>query len=270
VMLACTRIRQRDSQAEAPAAQPSLSQDSAIAMPILSSQPLAAGSADPIWMSSQPSQKGFSSQTRTQSQSQPSASSSSMVDPLARLGKYLKLRDDGGPPPQTNFPPSVTQLLSHWQSGVDPSTYDWEAIERADRVENLDETTQQRIEKARKKKERRERRQQRENELAQSKPSSQPFAKPQLPSQPFVHLQPSSQLATFLKPATFPQSSPGPMLGSSIQRPYTQIPLPGTAFGSQSEEFPSTLAAQSQVEPGRFGGRPDKKKKKKKNRVSGF
>jgi RNA polymerase I-specific transcription initiation factor RRN6 len=193
-----------------------------------------------------------------------------MVDPLARLGKYLKLRDDGGPPPQTNFPPSVTQLLSHWQSGVDPSTYDWEAIERADRVENLDETTQQRIEKARKKKERRERRQQRENELAQSKPSSQPFAKPQLPSQPFVHLQPSSQLATFLKPATFPQSSPGPMLGSSIQRPYTQIPLPGTAFGSQSEEFPSTLAAQSQVEPGRFGGRPDKKKKKKKNRVSGF
>jgi RNA polymerase I-specific transcription initiation factor RRN6 len=268
VMLACSRVRHGDLQAEDSAAQSSLSQDSGIAMPILSSQPLAARSTDPTWMSSQPSSTEFSSQL--QSQSQPLAPSFSMVDPLARLRKHLKFSDDERPPPQTTITPSVTQLLSHWQPGTDPSTYDWEAIERADRVENLDETSQQRIEKAHKKKERRERRQQRENEVAQSQPSSQPFAKPQLPSQPFMRPQPLSQPATFLKPAAFPRSSPEPMLGSSSQMPFSQVPLPGTGFDSQSQAVPSTLAAQSQVEPGRFGGRPDKKKKKKKNRVSGF
>jgi RNA polymerase I-specific transcription initiation factor RRN6 len=40
---------------------------------------------------------------------------------------------------------------------------------------------------------------------------------------------------------------------------------PFVGFGGGINMMP-----QSQVEPGRFGGRPDKKKKKGKSRVSGF
>jgi RNA polymerase I-specific transcription initiation factor RRN6 len=55
-------------------------------------------------------------------------------------------------------------------------------------------------------------------------------------------------------------------MSSSSQVPsqsYTQVPLPGSGPSSQGP-----FGAQSQVEPGRFGGRPEKKKKKK--RVGGF
>jgi len=272
VMLSITRIQQRKSQAQVTAPEPSLSQDSGIAMPVLSSQPVATNSTDPTsWMSSQPLPTPSSSQSESSSQS--SVPSISTTDPLARLRKHLKFRDDTVAEPQTAMPPNVSQLLSHWQPGVDPQTYDWEAIERADRAEHLDEGSQKRAEKARKRKERRERNQQRENDLARAQPSSQPFTFPQATFHPSAIAPPSSRLFTFSKPAAYPRSSPGPMLGgiaSSSQVPgqlFTQVPLPGT--GSQSQGAPGTFAAQSQVEPGRFGGRPDKKKKKK-GRVSGF
>ncbi|KAF2828974.1 hypothetical protein CC86DRAFT_403628 [Ophiobolus disseminans] len=270
IMLASTRIQQRTIQAPV-TAEPGPSQYSGIGLPILSSQPLPSSSAGPTpWMSSQPILTPSSSQSQSQS-TLPTLPLP--VDPLARLKKHLMFEDDEQSPPQTTMPPSVTQLLSHWQPGTDPRTYDWEAVERADRTDNLDEKSQQQLEKARKRKERRERKQQRENELAQSKPSSQPFAFPQpaLPRSTFG--QPSSQPPIFTQPTTYPRSSPGPMLGGfggSSQLPYqpfTHVPFPGTGIPSQG--VPSGLAAQSQVEPGRFGGRPDKKKKKK-NRISGF
>jgi RNA polymerase I-specific transcription initiation factor RRN6 len=251
VMLASTRVTQRDSQLRTATGQPSLSHDSGIAMPILSSQLLASQ------MSSQPLPAPLPSQSQSQSQSHsqplPSAPPSALADPLARLRKHLKFRDDEATGPQPALAPSVTQLLSHWQPGANPSTYNWDTIERADCADNLDEASQRQLEKARKKKERLERKQQRENELAKSQPSSQPFSVPLPSSQPFP----------FTMPTAFPKSSPGPMLGSS-QMPFTQVPLPGT--GTQSQGLPG---AQSQVVPGRFGGRVERKKKKK-NRVSGF
>lgn len=133
--------------------------------------------------------------------------------------------------------------------GIDPHTYDWSAMEDTLREETLDETSQKQRQKDRKKQERREKRQERENELMKSKAGGQPLA--------------------------FPQSSQGPTLpgfGSSSQMPsqsYTQVTLPGRGFRGPGNT--DILAPMSQVEPGRFGGRPDlKKKKKKKGRVSGF
>lgn len=181
-------------------------------------------------------------------------------DPLARLRRHLVVDDDSSLTPITLLP-SVSELLSHWQPGTDPSTYDWEATERTIRPDALDEENQELREKERRRKERRDKRQRREDELMR--------AKTQTSSQP-----------AFLQP-TFPRSSPGPILGSMAAS--SQVPIP------TSSQMPSTLHSQgvrfggfggfggmnsmlpqSQVEPGKFGGRPDKKKKKGKNRISGF
>lgn len=147
----------------------------------------------------------------------------------------------------------MQQLLGQWQHGTDPHTYDWNAAETADRVDDLDEISQQQLEKAQRKKERRERRQKREDELAQPQPSSQPFT---------------------TAPIVYPRSSPGPDpagIGSSSQIPLQPfVQLPTRIVTSQGQGSSQPFVVHSQMEPGKFGGRPDKKKKKKGGRVSGF
>ena len=143
--------------------------------------------------------------------------------------------------------PNVIQVATHWQLGADPRTYDWTATERALQPEDLDEESQQQREKERKRKQRREKRQQREDELMKAK--------------------------AFNQPTLFPRSSPGPILGgmdSSSQMPTqmsSQVPVSENGFRGPGGR--DILGPQSQVEPGKFGGRLDKKKKKK-GRVSGF
>jgi RNA polymerase I-specific transcription initiation factor RRN6 len=264
VMLASCCIRPREMQATVTESQPQFSQDSDISVPILPSQPLEGSPINSSqWMSSQPLPSSILSQSQrplsrlspayiSQSQSSQTVSSRTAhsADPLTRLSKHLKFREDSVS--QAIVPASVDQLLSHWKPGADPRDYEWDAAERATRTEVIDEASQRESEKARKRRERQERRQQREDELMRSQPSSQPFM--------------------FTKPTAFPRSSPGPMLGgmgSSSQapsQPLTQVPLPASSFRSQGG-FDS-LTALSQVEPGRFGGRPEKKKKK--TRISGF
>jgi RNA polymerase I-specific transcription initiation factor RRN6 len=265
VMLASTRVLRREPETTLVGRQPQPSQESGISVPILSSQPLPGSSSQ--WMSSQlqSSQPLSSSQSQpslppistpmpsqTQMSSQPLPLPSRIIaDPLARLSEHLKLKDDA--PSILPLPDNVNKLLSHWQPGADPRLYDWRASERADRVEAIDEPSRKELEKARKRKARREKKQQRENELMQSQPSSQPF--------------------TVVKPPTFTRSSPGPLLGTmgssqAPSQPFAYVPLPGT--GSQSQQGFGPFVPQSQVEPGKFGGRPEKKKKKKKGRVSGF
>lgn len=167
-------------------------------------------------------------------------------DPVSRLGNWLQIRKSSDIPPVVS--PNVRQVLAHWQFGTDPHTYDWDAANDFLNPRGLNETSQQQREKERKRKERRERRQQRENELMMRQIASQ-------------------------TPVVFPRSSPGPILrefGDSSQvrsQANDQQPLPDAIFVEPSG-FPP-LVPQSQVEPGRFGGRPDKKKKKK-TRVSGF
>ncbi|KAH7069112.1 RNA polymerase I-specific transcription-initiation factor-domain-containing protein [Paraphoma chrysanthemicola] len=264
VALASARILQQDVEPDSSDTPRGPSQDSGISMPILSSQPLASSSPNAShWPFSSPLPSAaappsmhtlashslssqLSSQPHMDSLPSPKARPAPS-DPIARLSKYLKFKDVAVA--SAPIPPTVNQLLSHWQPGEDPSKYDWEAIERADRAENMEVPSQQQQEKERRRKERREKKQKREDELARSLPSSQPFV--------------------FAKPG-IPRSSPGPVLGgmnSSSQIPSQgnpQVPLPGIVLSSQGP-----FGAQSQVEPGKFGGRPDKKKKKKREQVGG-
>lgn len=257
LMLASARVRER--HIKGPETVPDV-QEGSQSLPILSSQPIESSQVGTFTQ--------FSSQALTtppllvlQASSQPtssqlvsrlpiSVSPNAVTNPLERLGKHLRFRDDSVE--EVPIKPNVNQLLAHWQLGSDPHAYNWEATEHVVYDDNLDEASQEQKEKERRRKARRERKQQRENELMRSQPSSQTF--------------------TISKPVPVPRSSPGPIfdpMASSSQVPvrtYSQVPLPGTFSGESG--VADAFVAQSQVEPGRFGGRPDKKKKKK--RVGGF
>ncbi len=159
-----------------------------------------------------------------------------LSDPLSRLNKYLPTSK--GP---VIIPPNVSQSLAHWQLGSDPHVYNWASLERTLRPEDLDEESQQQREKERKKRERRDKRQQREDELVRAKAVTQP--------------------------TTFPRSSPGPMLGGIDSS--SQMPSQGQSQGHVSFQSGGLMMPQSQVERGKFGGKLDKKRKKK-GRISGF
>jgi RNA polymerase I-specific transcription initiation factor RRN6 len=247
LMFSSTCIRDDRVQVPTASMQRGHSQDRGVALPILpskpregtsnfpsrysASQPLPTPPYSSIPPSSLPPSSVLGSSPPEIPSTQPAIS-----DPLSRLSKYLATSKD-----PVIIPPNVSQSVAHWQLGSDPSTYNWVTLERALRAEELDEESQQQREKERKKKEHREKRQQRQNELMRAKAVSQPIA--------------------------YPRSSPGPMLvgmGSSSQvtgqsQSQSQVPSRSSGF----------MMPQSQVERGKFGGKLDKKKKKK-GRISGF
>ncbi|CAO2654746.1 Nn.00g114790.m01.CDS01 [Neocucurbitaria sp. VM-36] len=248
VILASTRIREVQSQEPLAELQHGPGQESSISLPVLPSKPMEGNNTNtPHWQSSQPlptpPHSSIPSSFQPGSSPPPSPFEPLTASgPLIRLSKHLKITDSSLTP--TIIPSSVTELLTHWQPGTDPRMYDWDATERALRPEDLDAPAQEQREKARKKKERKERKQQREDELMKARAGSQPMV--------------------------FSRSSPGPTFGSSSQVPIqssSQVPL--SISGFKGPGGLDILAPMSQVEPGRFGGRPDKKKKKK-GRVSGF
>lgn len=257
VLLASTRIWQSETHAPPPQFHLGLNQDSKISLPVLPSRPAFGDPQSSELPSSQPLPLLSSSSLPTSSQPMSSSLASPLPPtvvsgPLGRLAQHFRFKDDDVEP--SNIPNNVNELLSHWQLGSDPRTYEWELTERTFRTEALEDASQEEIEKARRRKERREKRQRRENELIRSQNSSQPL----------VLLQ--SQLP---QPA---RSSPGPAISgiggssqvSSQVYPHVPPPGPGLSVPSGLDQF----TAQSQVEPGRFGGRPEKKKKKK--RLGGF
>lgn len=149
-------------------------------------------------------------------------------EPLKRLAEHLHVDKR-----MEAVPPSVAGVLTHWEIGSDPRAYDWEAAESGlgEDAEMDHEQSQERREKRRRRRERLEKRQQRENNMFRAQTSSQPH---------------------------FARSSPGPAVVVESSQPQAQ---------SQSQTF-SGLFIQSQVEAGRYGSRPAKKKGK--GRVSGF
>jgi RNA polymerase I-specific transcription initiation factor RRN6 len=244
VMLASTRIRLQDMQVLGQPIQPRPSQENGVSLLILPSRPAPGSPA----RSSQSimSQSSLPSMSQPQSPPlQPVFAASTEIHPLVRLRTHLNIHeeDTGG---STVLPSSVNQLLAHWQPGTDPHMYDWASTEQALHSRNLEDLSQEYKEKARKRKERRARKQMRQDELMRSQPSSQPFI--------------------FRQPAAGVRSSPGPDLASSSQvpsHPLTPAPLQDIGLQRQPDMQP-----QTQIEPGRFGGRLDKKRKKK--RVGGF
>ncbi|KAI4636389.1 hypothetical protein J4E83_001344 [Alternaria metachromatica] len=247
LLFSSTCIRDDRIQVPTVSIQRGQSQDSAVALPILPArpkeatfnftsrysafQPLPTPPYSSIPPSSLPPSSVYGSSPPEIPSMEPASS-----DPLSRLSKYLQTSKD-----PVIIPPTVSQSLAHWELGKDPHVYNWVSMERTLRAEELDEESQQQREKERKKKERREKRQQRENELMRAKTASQLNA--------------------------YPRSSPGPTLGgigSSSQVPsqsqsQSQVPFQTGGF----------MMPQSQVERGKFGGKLDKKKKKK-GRISGF
>jgi RNA polymerase I-specific transcription initiation factor RRN6 len=153
--------------------------------------------------------------------------------PVARLSNFIRF--DGKS--TDSQPQSISQVLSHWQLGEDPSTYNWDATTQAAQVESqLEDMSAAKRAKLQKRAERLLRRQQREAALFEGR---------QTETQPLLAQE------------TLMRSSPGPAAHSS----QTQTQNEG-----QSQGFPFPVA--SQVERGAFGGRPQKKKKKA--RMSGF
>ncbi|KAL5117871.1 hypothetical protein ACEQ8H_004189 [Pleosporales sp. CAS-2024a] len=252
VTLASARAFSPEASISTSEIQPGLNPASGITVPMLPSQPLAGSDQNcvsspplPLPVASYHSQATISSSEPMSSRQPPLFTMSNLADPLAGLRKHLYVKGDGST--QGAIPEGVSRLLSQWQPGVDPCMYDWDAAERATRVETLEEIDEQEAEKSRRRRERRKIKQEGEDKMANESQTS---------SQPFV------QTSTIPRPTAFSRSSPGPTRDAYNQ----QVPLPGTVSQVQ---VPSSFPVQSQVEPGKFGGRPETKKKKK-GRVGGF
>jgi RNA polymerase I-specific transcription initiation factor RRN6 len=145
-------------------------------------------------------------------------------------------------------PPNISNILTHWKLGADPHEYDWAATERIlnEEVTSDDEAGQKDKERLKRKAERLLKRQKRELERERKQAESQPL---------------------FGRDIGGMRSSPGPALATGIGlSSQTQ-----SQSQSQSQGFGTFDAVQSQLEPGRHGGRPVKKKKVRgKGRISGF
>jgi RNA polymerase I-specific transcription initiation factor RRN6 len=251
VMLASFRVRQVN---DAPDLRPAPSHDDGILLPTLQEEP-ELGSASQ-WSSQSQMTAAFSMPSSQPPSSPPVSgffSARTVADPLTRLRGHLHISDDA----PTNISPSVTQLLAHWQLGADPHVYDWDATERAVRPDVVDDISQEQREKERKRKERREKRQKREDELMRAKTVIQPSLSRSSPGPMFGDMPSSSQV---------PSQLPSQM---SSQMPHLGH-VSGGSGGFGSPGGFGSMMPQSQVESGGFGGRPDKKKKKGKGRISGF
>ncbi|KAF2767992.1 hypothetical protein EJ03DRAFT_383651 [Teratosphaeria nubilosa] len=161
---------------------------------------------------------------------------------VSRLSKYTTFSE----PAPAGLPRSLNRVLSHWDVGTDPAEYDWlrstRQISRRQDAEDMEQVIDERErEKLRRKAERLLRRQRREAEASEAAR----LASSQAP-----------QLASFSRPRSRSQSRPlSQGLGGGTA---TQMQSQLVAQSSQSLGMPSA----SQVVPGRFGGRPAKKKRK--------
>ncbi|KXT01531.1 hypothetical protein AC578_4543 [Pseudocercospora eumusae] len=178
------------------------------------------------------------SPTATPSVTTASSHYSSLAAPeLYRLGKYINFSK---PSPMV-LPKPLTKVLSHWDVGADPNDYDWlstsKDITRQEEEEGQnEEMTEKERQRARRRAERHIRRQRKEAAASQA----QQLASSQAP-----------EILSASQPVAFKvESQPAHAAGSSQSQ--------GLGLSA------SNIA--SQVVPGRFGGRPPPKKKRK----SGF
>jgi len=153
------------------------------------------------------------------------------------------------------LPRNLTKLLAHWTPGTDPEAYDWittsRSISQRTREEEADsQLTEKQRARAHRKAERYIRRQRKEAEASQM----QMMASSQMPelvvsaSQPLPHQstrKPAAAASAFSQPQG--KSGPAP-------------PAFGGVLNSSQHMGPG---AASQAVPGRFGGRPPVKKKRK-------
>lgn len=247
-MLASSRIRQSELAGLAPASGKSQSgstQDSAYSLSTLpphTQNPLSSSATLPSSQWTAPSQV---SESQSQLQTEPPLPLfPSHSNPLTRLSQHLHITK-----PSRTIPQNIFQVLMHWQTGADPSIYDWAGTTHAVNEElGIDELSLRQKEKRKRKAERLLKRKRRELEIdKKNKAESQPI---------------------FGRPVGGLRSSPvrAVGLGSSSQVLPQQSQAQSQGLTQSSIVVP---VMQSQTEPGRHGGRPVFKKKKK-GRVSGF
>jgi RNA polymerase I-specific transcription initiation factor RRN6 len=178
------------------------------------------------------------------SSSQPASQQTAPTHPnaITRLGQHLQITK---PPPTMS--PNISQVLMHWHPGADPRVYDWDATTRLINAEsNIDELGQKQRERSKRKAERLLKKQMRELELEKRKAESQPV---------------------FGRVVGGLRSSPAPVVGLGLS---SQTQTESSQDQSQSQGIGVPHIVQSQIEPGRHGGKPQVKKRKGKARVSGF
>lgn len=220
----------------------------------------------PIHLASSQLHNPYASQLHSQSQSvlptpsptgTPSvttASSRATTFSSAEVSNLMKFTTFTKPTPSA-LPRNLTKLLAHWTPGTDPEAYDWittsRSISQRTREEEADsQLTEKQRARAHRKAERYIRRQRKEAEASQM----QMMASSQMPelvvsaSQP---LPPPSARKPAAAAAAFsqPQGRPGPA-----------PPAFGGVLNSSQHMGPGAV---SQAVPGRFGGRPPVKKKRK-------
>lgn len=213
----------------------------------------------PMHFASSQLQNPFASQYKSQSQSvlpTPSPTGTPSVTTASSRATTLFSAEISNLSKFTTFtkstpsalPRSLSKLLSHWTPGTDPAAYDWVATSRSinqrTREEEADsQLTEKQRARAHRKAERYIRRQRKEAEISQS----QMLASSQMPELVVSASQPQPQPAR--KPTAFSQGRQGP--------------VPPAFGGMPSSSQHIGPGAASQAVPGRFGGRPPAKKKRK-------
>jgi RNA polymerase I-specific transcription initiation factor RRN6 len=242
VVLASIRL-QRPVNSIAPGSpkrsQTGFSQNSGVELPNFPNNPGLSDSLEPL----------FSFLSSSQIPSSYGAAIPSLPShpaPGTSLSQFLRITK---PPP---MPPNMSQLLMHLQPNTDPSAYDWDATTRAINeqlhIGDEEQVSQKDKERMKRKAERLLKRQQRERDL-EKKAESQPLL--------------------FGRDAGGLRSSPVPMTMRFKAGADTSSSQAPKMMSSQSQGFGGLGMGvfQSQVEPGRHGGRP---KKKMKTRMEGF
>ncbi|KAF2816439.1 uncharacterized protein BDZ99DRAFT_407237 [Mytilinidion resinicola] len=250
VLLASSRLRIVDSPPSKPEdSQPKSQETAGFALPVRPSGKGKEKESEPPSWNTRPSSSNPISSLPTPETTPSVASGSTFTsssqgsgdNPITRLRQHVQITK---PQRLTQSEHSAgSQVLLHWRNhfGQDPANYDWEATTKAIREtmsinedEGMSEPQRARI---RRKAERHLKRQRRETAVADAASSMPPFSTSE--SQPFA----TSESVPL-------RSSPGPFRQDH----------------SQSTQANSQPALASQVERGVFGGRPEAKKAKKKNK----
>lgn len=218
-------ISEEETQDEQVATQPATESWDLPVRPSDHSSPMKAKHASQASALPTPSPTGTPSVTTT------SAHSTSLAAPeLHRLGRFTSFSK----PAPAVLPRGLRNVLSHWEIGEDLQDYEW--MSRSKRLAMKDEEADEEMNerdrlRSLRRAERHLRRQRKEVAASQAQ-----------------------QLATSQVTEIFTGSQP-PAMKSETQ--------PGALAGSSQTQGPSQKVVASQVVPGRFGGRPPAKKKRK-------
>ena len=174
--------------------------------------------------------------------------SSAEVSNLMRFTTFTK-------PTPSALPRNLTKLLAHWTPGTDPEAYDWvttsRSISQRTREEEADsQLTEKQRARAHRKAERYIRRQRKEAEASQ------------------MQMMASSQMPELVVSASQPLPPPSARKPTSTAAAFSQPqgrsgPAPPAFGGVLNSSQHMGPGAASQAVPGRFGGRPPVKKKRK-------